>query len=100
MSQLALNSSGVNVPIPKLTIPTDVNLSPQVIAKIAMGWLVWIAGIIAFGFLIYGGILFVTSGGDAEKATKARNTILYSIVGIIVVTISYALVLWANGFVS
>ena len=100
MSQLAINSSGVTIKLPQLTIPTNVTLSPQNLAMIALGWLVWIAGIIAFGFLIYGGILFVTSGGDAEKATKARNTILYAVVGVIVVTVSFALITWANGFVK
>jgi hypothetical protein len=99
MAQLALGQNQAPTAIsnvPTLTIPTNINLNPMRLALWALNWLVWIAGAIALGFLIYGGIMFVTSGGDAEKTTKARNTILYAVVGIIVVTISYAVIVWAN----
>ena len=48
-----------------------------------------ILGIVAFAYLIYGGAMFLTSSGESEKVTNARNTILYSIVGIVVIALSY-----------
>lgn len=49
-------------------------------------------GIIAVVTLIIGGISFITSQGDPGKVAKARNTILYSIVGIIVALLAFAIV--------
>ena len=97
MMRLAVQSSpSGNLAVPKLTIPAGATINISTLIPVILGWLAWGAGAIAFGFLIYGGILFVTSGGDAEKATKARNTILYAIVGIIVVVLSYAIITFAN----
>ena len=47
-------------------------------------------GIIAVIFLIYGGFQYMTSAG--EETEKATQTILYAIVGIIVIIFSYAIV--------
>ncbi|HYF96556.1 MAG TPA: pilin [Patescibacteria group bacterium] len=44
-----------------------------------------IVGIVAVIMIIYGGFRYITSGGDSSKITDARNTILYAIVGLIIV---------------
>jgi threonine/homoserine/homoserine lactone efflux protein len=55
-------------------------------------------GLVAFAYLIYGGAQFLTSGGDADKVTSARNTILYAIIGIVVIAISWLLFSWVTGY--
>lgn len=50
-----------------------------------------IVGIIAVIFLIIGGVLYATSQGDSVKLTKAKNTIIYSIIGLIVVLAAFAI---------
>lgn len=62
-----------------------------------LGYVLYIIAAIAVIALIYGGYLYMTAGGDAEKTTKARNVILYSILGILVVGASYLIVEWATG---
>lgn len=57
-------------------------------------------GAIALIFVIYGGIIYITSGGDAEKTTKARNTLMYAVLGIIIVVLSYAIVTWASSWAA
>lgn len=47
-------------------------------------WLLIIVGIICVFFIIWGGIRYATSGGDAEKVKKAKNTILYALIGLAV----------------
>lgn len=42
-------------------------------------------GYLAIGFVIYGGYMYITSGGDMAKATKARKSIMSAVVGIILV---------------
>lgn len=51
----------------------------------------FIAGIIAVIMIIIGSISYVTSSGDSNKAVKARNTIVYSAIGLVVVAIAFAI---------
>jgi len=54
--------------------------------------LVFIVGFLSVFGIIIGGILYVTSSGDSSNVTKAKNTILYSIVGLVVAILAYAIV--------
>ena len=51
-----------------------------------------ILGLVAVAFLIYAGILMVTAGGAEEQVTKARKIIMYAIVGIVIILLSYTIV--------
>jgi hypothetical protein len=42
--------------------------------------------------LIVGGLRYITSNGDAQGATSAKNTILYAIIGLIVAILAYAII--------
>lgn len=53
-------------------------------------------GLIAVGVIVYGGILYATSVGDASKITKAKNCILYGVVGLVVALMSFAIVAFVN----
>jgi len=54
-------------------------------------WVLAIAGMIAVLFLIYGGFLYLTAGGDAERVTKAKTTIINAVIGIIVIALAFAI---------
>lgn len=51
-----------------------------------------VVGFIAVVMIIMGGISFITSQGDSSKVTKARNTILYGVVGLVIALLAYAIV--------
>lgn len=53
---------------------------------------VGVVGVVAVAAIIVGAIYFVTSQGDAAKVTRARNTILYGVVGLIVALLAFAIV--------
>ncbi|MEI7690096.1 MAG: pilin [bacterium] len=55
-------------------------------------WVLAIAGSLAVLMLIYGGIRYILSTGDEKRLEGAKKTILYAIIGIIVITASYLLV--------
>ena len=59
--------------------------------------LLYIVGIISVVMIIIGGIMYSTSAGDAGAVTKAKNTILYSIVGLVVAFLAFAVVNWVIG---
>lgn len=49
-------------------------------------------GLAAIVVVIYGGILYVTAAGEQERADKGKKSIMYAVIGIIIVLASYALV--------
>lgn len=51
-----------------------------------------IVGVVAVLMLIIGGFQYITSAGNTETVGKAKNTILYAIIGILVTLLAYALV--------
>ena len=57
-----------------------------------VNWIAWFVGLLAVLMGLYAGILFITAGGNAETVTKARNILLYAIVGIAVAILSFSLV--------
>ena len=54
--------------------------------------LLYVAGIIAVVIIVIAGFRFVTSNGDAAQVSKAKNTIIYALVGLVVAVMSYAIV--------
>ena len=52
-------------------------------------------GIISVIMIVIGGIMFATSSGDAQKTAKARNTILYAVIGLVVSIFAAAIVNFA-----
>lgn len=59
--------------------------------------LLYVLGIIAVIMIIVGGIRYTTSNGDSSALTSAKNTILYSVVGLVVAILSYAIVNFVVG---
>jgi hypothetical protein len=51
-----------------------------------------IVGIVAVIMIIYGGFKYITSGGDSGNVTGAKNTILYAIIGLIIVALAQFIV--------
>lgn len=54
--------------------------------------LLFIIGAISVVMIIVGGIRYVTSAGDSSKIKAAKDTIMYSVVGLVVALIAYAIV--------
>lgn len=58
------------------------------IIKTGINLFLWVAGILAVIYLIYGGVLYITAGGDAEKATKGRTALINAIIGVVIILLS------------
>ena len=59
-----------------------------------------IAALLVFLYLIWGGIEWITSGGDKGKTETARNKITSAVIGLIVVAASYAILTLALNFLG
>ena len=51
-----------------------------------------VVGVIAVIMIIVGGVKYITSGGDAGNVTGAKNTILYAVVGLVIVALAQIIV--------
>lgn len=63
-------------------------------------FLLVVAGLLAFVYLIIGGIQWITSGGDKAGLEAARNRIVHAIVGLIVVFAAWAITLLLQQFLG
>ena len=54
--------------------------------------LLYLLGAIAVVMIVIGGIRYTTSGGDSGSISSAKNTILYSVIGLVVAILAYAIV--------
>lgn len=51
-----------------------------------------IVGVIAVIMIIVGGFKYITSGGDSTKVGSAKNTILYALIGLVIVAVAQVIV--------
>lgn len=68
--------------------------SPDIMAtiKTILTSVFFVSGVIAVIVIILGGISYMTSQGDAGKVKKGKDTILYGIVGLIIVLMAQVIV--------
>lgn len=59
-----------------------------------------ISALLAFGYLIWGAISWITSGGDKGKIDAARQKMIAAVVGLIIVAASYAILSIALRFLG
>ncbi len=67
----------------KTIMPIAVNIIQVVLS---------IVGLIAVAVIIYGGFTYMTSLGDASKVQRAKNAILYGVVGMVVALLAFTIV--------
>lgn len=56
-----------------------------------------VVGIVAVIMIIIGGLKYITSGGDSGNVTGAKNTILYAVIGLVVVALAQFIVKFVIG---
>jgi hypothetical protein len=65
------------------------------IAKVLNGVLqiiTWIAGAAALIMIILAGLKYITSGGDSSAISSAKQSLVYAIVGVVIVVVAQILV--------
>lgn len=99
----------VSVPVPVQAIETGCSLDSNSepckantdliggILKNVINVMLYLAGTIAVIMVVIGGIRYITSDGDSNKANQAKNTIIYAVVGIVVSLMSFAIVNFVIG---
>ena len=79
------SSAAVGMPIPLAGIKL-----PGLIGRI-IKYLIGISGVIALVMFIYGGLSWMLAQGNQEKITAAKNTVVWSVIGLVLIFASYAI---------
>ncbi len=64
---------------------------PGLIAAV-VNFLSFVVGALSVIMVIYGGFRYVTSGGDSGKVSGAKNTIVYALIGLLIVVLAQVIV--------
>lgn len=92
-SPVALASNDAcNLMVNKSVVCEKNNSDLKSVAKNVINVLFWVVGVAAVIVIIYSGLQYILSTGDSGKVQKAKNTIVYAVVGLIVAILSYAIV--------
>ena len=55
-------------------------------------WITYIAGVAAFIYLVYSGILYISAAGNPDQAKKGQQGIINAVIGIIIVVLAYTII--------
>lgn len=90
MKQLALEIQGygrIEAPsgVPQLNTTTTLS---TILGNVWI-FMIVIAVLLALVYLVWGGLNWITSGGDKQKLADARKRVLYAIIGLIIALLSF-----------
>jgi len=92
MSPLLVSTLLAQVP-GQVIVPTPTGAIPNLGQLISSGVtaIIIVAGLLTFLYLVYGGIEWLTSGGDKTKMEEARGKITSAIIGLAIVAAAWAI---------
>lgn len=64
---------------------------PQLVSRI-LTWVLPLTGSLLLFMFLYGGVLWFTAGGNADRVKKATQTMVNAAIGMAIIVFSYALV--------
>jgi len=75
-----------------LSPPPGALTNPSQILSAAIQLIIIVAGLMAFVFLLLGGIKWISSGGDKGQVEAARNQIIQALIGLVVVFAAWGII--------
>lgn len=84
---------------PKPSAVPQVQANSDLVASV-MKVMFTTAGIVAVLIITIAAFQYVLSQGDPQKTTKAKNTILYAVVGLVIAIAGYSIVAFVIGKVA
>jgi hypothetical protein len=66
----------------------------------SIAWIIGMAGVAALVFVVYGAILYITANGNSAKLQRAKDTIMYAAIGLLVVGLAEAITAFVSSKIS
>lgn len=76
---------------------TDLSSGIKSTAVVVVNILSIVVGVVAVIMIIYGGFRYISSGGESGSVSSAKNTLLFAIVGLVIVALAQIIVRWVIG---
>ncbi|MBI4652931.1 hypothetical protein HY750_01630 [Candidatus Kuenenbacteria bacterium] len=73
---------------------TDKDQPVQALATRIIKVVLDFVGVITLGMFIFGGLVWMTSGGSEEKVKKGKGILIWATLGLIVILMSYVILTW------
>ncbi len=90
--------AGSNLDINNTTCSaTEANTTVNSLLKTIINIFSLVVGVVSVIMIIVGGLKYITSGGDSGNVTGAKNTILYAVIGLVVVALAQFIVRFVLG---
>ncbi|MBR2741856.1 hypothetical protein IKD98_03865 [Candidatus Saccharibacteria bacterium] len=77
----------------------NANALPGII-QVILNTIISVCGIVAAIYVVIGGYGYMTSSGDSSKVEKAKKTITYAVIGIIICAFAFIIVNWVISTVA
>lgn len=69
-------------------VPTDLGGAILGIVRTSL----LLVGVLALGFIVYGGFRYIAARGDEREVEEAKSTLTYAVIGIAVIGLAYAII--------
>lgn len=95
--RIALVSQNGN--IGNCAVSENACVNPDDLVQNLINWFIALAGVASAIFLVYGGIAYMTSSGDAAKTQKAKQMITYALIGLAIVALSVIITAFVSNII-
>jgi len=92
VSNVAAGASSASGGTVDCTPSTVSNQSIENIARDIVTIFSIVVGAVSVIMIIYGGFRYITSGGDSGRVGNAKNTLIYAVIGLVVVALAQLIV--------
>lgn len=92
-----LPTSALAYTAPKVEIKDPNSTDVATLIGKVITWVLGLVGAIAVLFIIYAGILYVTSSGNKERIEQAKQTLTYAVIGLVVIVLAGVIVSLVTG---
>ena len=86
---LASPSDGWGYENPPENVPDDIEVAVMNLTN----WILGFIAIIATLVIIYGGVMYLTAGGNEDTVANAKKTIAAGVIGMVIAGLAYAMVI-------
>lgn len=70
-------------------VPTDIRQAIMNVTNFILGFIAMVATLV----VIWGGVQYLTAGGNEDAVANAKKTISYGVIGIVIAGLAYAMVI-------
>lgn len=71
--------------------PLGINTVPGLAERVING-ILGVVGAVALLYMVWGGVTWMTSGGNAERVKKGKDTVVWAVLGLALIFSSYVIV--------